>query len=278
MTEERTEAPGDPTREWARALLDSAPWSDVPHRLTVLLVDPPAVPWAPPGDDSTLWLLADRDEVRGLPRDRREALLRDGSVQERPHPEPGAPPRLVVILLDRLRDVLDGVNPRSLEARWSLRHAEVLHDPLGRHGPLAAAALRIPEDGLPRALRGPYLQVAAALGALSVSDGQEATGARVVAAGEAAGALARIACVLEDGTHPPVQWLLPAAQETELGSRLASFLDDLPRAAGGDAAAARRVAAACEPVLRTVTKTLQPYVGGAAWLRNPEAAAFRASR
>jgi hypothetical protein len=160
---------------------------------------------------------------------------------------------------------LEGTGRRSLETRWSVRHAEPLDDPLRRQEHLAAMAARLPLGALEGIVRPLYVRARSSLDALeplAFAGAQEA----VVAAGEAAGALARLACVLEDGIHPPSEWLIPASAETELGGRIASWLDDLPLALGGDAAAARRVAAGCQAVSRAAEAALRPRFGDARWL------------
>ena len=270
-------------RDHGRSLLETPPWPELRGRLTLLLVDPPAVPWAAAGGGGALWLIVEDAEARALPAQQREPLLGDGSLHERwPASElsavdHGSTVELSLFTLERMRGVLEGVGRRSLETRWSVRQAEPLEDPLRRHEQLASAAARLPHDALQRIVRPLYLQAHAALQALppmALERPQEA----VVAAGEAAGALARLACVLEEGIHPPTRWLLPAAARTDLGGRIASWLDDLPRALGGDAAAAGRVADGCEAVSRAAEAALRLRLGGTSWLRSPRAAGLRPPR
>ena len=260
-------APRERARTWARSLLDAAPWTELTERLSLLLTAPPAVPWADADENGppAAWLIVDAATLRALPAELREPLLNDGSsVRRAPDGE------LTVFTLDALSRLLDATTRRSLELRWSVRHAEPLHDPLRRQEELAAAAVRLPDDAYERIVRPLYLQSVASLLALVRPD--------VAVAGEAAAALARVACVLEDGIHPPPQWLIDAAAETDLGARIASWLDDLPRALGGDEVAGRRVVSGCEAVRRALDAALRPQFGTARWFQAPEAYALRPPR
>ena len=268
MTDEgAAAAPGESARAWARSLLDAAPWTELTERLSLLLTAPPAVQWAD-GDESVpraAWLIVDAATLRALPPELREPLLSDGnSVRRAPDGE------LTVFTLDALSRLLDATTRRSLELRWNVRHAEPLHDPLRRQEELSAAAARLPDDAYERIVRPLYLQAVASLLALARPD--------VVVAGEAAAALARLACVLEDGIHPPPQWLMAAVAETELGARITSWLHDLPRALGGDEVAGRRVVSGGEAVRRAVDAVLRPHFGTARWFKAPEAYALRQPR
>ncbi len=259
-------APRERARAWARSLLDAPPWTELTERLSLLLTAPPAVQWAE--DDESppaAWLIVDAATLRSSPAELREPLLSDGSfVRRAPDGE------LTVFTQDTLSRLLDATTRRSLELRWSVRHAEPLHDPLRRQEELSAAAVRLPDDAQERIVRPLYLQAAASLMALVRPD--------VAVAGEAAAALARIACVMEGGIHPPPQWLMAAAAETELGARIASWLDDLPRALGGDEVAGRRVVAGGEAVRRALDAALRPHFGAERWFTAPEAYALRQPR
>jgi hypothetical protein len=152
--------------------------------------------------------------------------------------------RLTVTVLEGLERLLEAVSRPALEARWLVRHAEAVHDPLRRLEALSAHASTLPaDDALERAVRPLFLQLVSALNALD-SGG-------VAAAGEAAAALARLACTLDAGGHPPLDWLAEAARHTLVGPRLGIWLDDLPRAAAGDEGAQRRVLRARAGVRRT---------------------------
>ena len=264
MTDGTATAPLKRAHAWARSLLDAAPWTELTERLSLLLTAPPAVQWAA-GDESAppaAWLIVDAATLRSSPPELRAPLLSDGAfVQREPDGE------LTVFTLDALSRLLDGTTRRSLELRWTVRHAEPLHDPLRRHEELSAAAVRLPDDAYERIVRPLYLQAVSSLLALVRPD--------VAVAGEAAAALTRLACVLEDGIHPPPQWLMAAVAETELGARIGSWLDDLPRALGGDEVAGRRVVGGGEAVRRAVDAALRPHFGTARWFKEPDAYALR---
>ena len=233
--------------------------------------------WATAESHATLWIVAEASEVRVLPEALRDPLMHEGSTHEQSHRGEALTVDLTVFTLERLEGVLSGAGRRSLETRWSVRHAEPVHDPLRRNERLSAAAQLLPEDAPGRIARMLYLDAHASLTELSRITPQRATAA-VIAAGEAAGAVSRLACSLDEGVYPPVEWLIPAARQTQLGRRIASWLDDLPRALGGDATATRRVADGCEPVLKAVKEAVRVRMGTADWLRSPRASALRAPR
>ncbi len=274
---DRATALREGARDWGRSQLDAPPWAELQGRLTLLLVDPPAVRWATAELHATLWIVAEGSEARALPDALREPLLRDGSTHEQAHRGEALTVDLTVFTLERLEGVLSGAGRRSLETRWSVQHAEPVHDPLRRHERLSTAAQLLPDDAPRRIARTLYLDVHASLTELSRITPERA-GAAMVAAGEAAGAVARLACSLDEGVYPPAEWLLPAARQTQLGRRIVSWLDDLPHALGGDDAATRRVADGCEPVLKTVREAVRLRLGAADWLRSPRASALRAPR
>lgn len=254
----------DRARNLGHSLLETPPWPGLRGRLTLLVADPPAVRWATAAGGVALWMIIEGAEVHALPPERREPLLRDGALHE-PAGDDDTAAELSLFTLEHLEGALEGTGRRSLETRWSVRHAEPLEDPLRRHQQLAAMAARLPHDALEGIVRPLYVRARASMKALAPLARARPREA-VIAAGETAGALARLACVLEDGTHPPPAWLLPAAAETELGGRIASWLDDLPRALGGDAAAARRVAGGGQAVSRAAEAALRPRFGDARWL------------
>lgn len=285
MIEDLTDILREQAREQGRLILGVAPWAEIEHRLTLLLVEPPAVPWAGVSATAVLWLITDGAAARTLPDGQREPLLGDGVLRLPAHATGGAAGAagagaidFTAFTLERIEGALAGVGRRSLELRWSMRRAEPLHDPLRRHDQLAAAAARIPEDSFDRIMRPLYLQAYESLRMLEAVLAAGQYDNATVAAGEAAGALTRIACVLEEGIHPPARWLLPAARETDLGGRITSWLDDLPAAASGDEAAARRVRDGCDAVLRAATSALHPRFGSADWLLSPEASTLWRAR
>ncbi|MDP6605699.1 MAG: hypothetical protein QF664_05520 [Dehalococcoidia bacterium] len=284
MTADPAAAQREQARDWGRTRLAASPWASVEHRLTLLLVDPPTDEWASPVPLCALWLAVDGPEVPALPSELREPLLRDGSVHE-PTPadvlgaESTASPstRISVFRLDRLEGLIAGVGVRSLEARWSVRHGTAIHDPLRRHEAMSGAAARLPEGGMERAVRPLFVQACLTLAAVQALDPARAAGA-VVALGEAAAAVTRLACVIEEGSHPPAQWLLPAARTTELGARLASWLDDIGPALGGEQPAAARVIDGCAGIRRAVEAAVRPEFSRAAWFQSPDTWALRPPR
>jgi hypothetical protein len=271
MTDARSRA-----RTTATALLAAPPWAEMASRALLLLVRPPATEWADSGGTLAFWLILDGAEARGLPPEPRQALGETGSYRA-----PGGAAEgfaLVVFTSEALVRALEGVTRPSLELRWTARHSEPLHDPLHRAEGLAGVAGRLPADALERVVRPLFVQASSALRALAGSpiDGQPATAA--ILAGEAAAALTRLACVLEDGSHPPAEWLVPASHETQLGRRITAWLDDIGPAAAGDARAARWVRESGPGVLREAATALHAEFGGRDWLRDPEGYALRIAR
>lgn len=271
MTAEPEAALRAQARDWGRSRLASPAWAELEHRLTLLLIDPPTVEWVAADPSAfALWLIVESSEARSLPLELREPLLRDGVLLE--HDDEAA---LTVFTVDRIEAVLAGIGRRALEMRWSIRHAEPVHDVLRRIETLSAAAERLPEDAPERIVRPLYLQAHSSLRALGSIDAAQ-PGGGAIAAGEAAGALSRLACVLEEGNHPPAQWLLPAAAETELGRRMASWLNDSARYSDEDAA--RRAINGCEAAWNAVQAAVQPLYGTSAWYLSPDVWALRPPR
>ncbi len=274
---EAAPSPADVARAHARAagltLIAAAPWSEVASRALLLLVRPPAVAWAEAAAPE-LWLILDTVEARALPLTMREPLLADGVTRSLA----GEDVDLAAFTSEATARTLEASTRHALEVRWALRHAEALHDPLHRAPGLAAAAGRLPIEALERVVRPLYVQAVSALGALldEPADGRRDTVLLLLA--EAAAPLARLACVLEEGSHPPTEWLLPAARETRLGKRIAPWLDDLVAAVAGDARAARWTRESGAGVLREVAATLHAEFAGRDWLRDPETYALRPSR
>ncbi|MEZ4503401.1 MAG: hypothetical protein R3C39_12305 [Dehalococcoidia bacterium] len=261
------EDPRSGARAWAAALITAAPWSDVAARASLWLVAPPHLEWEaePASVEPQAWLLVEASEARALPVAERNALLGVGALT--PSVEGGS---LLVVSAEGLGRLVEAVTRPGLEARWLVRHAEAVHDPLRRLDELKGRATAMPPDALERTIRPLFLQLVSALNALD--------GGGVAAAGEAESSLARIACTMDEGCHPPLQWLGEAARRTVLGPRLSNWLDDLPRAVAGDEAAQRRVLAARAGVRRSVVELLRQHLGTFDWLTAPEAYLLRAPR
>ncbi|MEI6664681.1 MAG: hypothetical protein WCL53_00835 [Chloroflexota bacterium] len=275
MTSDATEAVRTQARADCEALLAQQPWLDVATRALVLLVRPPALAWASPLGTPALWMVIDASEARSLTPQYRDPLITGGSYHEtagRGRYE------LTVFTSEGIGRVLEGVPRNSLEIRWTVRHAEPLHDPLHRGDSLSSAAARLPSDALERVVRPLYVQAASALHALMRTPVEGPPETTLVLAGEAAGALARLGCVLAEGSHPPAEYLMPAARETPLGQRIASWLDDLGNAVVGEARAARWVRESCTGVLREAETTLRAEYSGREWLEDPEGYALRPGR
>ncbi len=275
MTTDATEAVRTQARADCEALLAQQPWLDVATRALVLLVRPPALAWASPLGTPSIWMIIDASEARSLPPRQRDPLVTGGSYHET-----AARGRyeLTVFTSEGIARVLEGVPRTSLEFRWTVRHAEPLHDPLHRADMLSGSAARLPSDAIERVVRPLYVQAASALHALMRTPVESPAETTLLLAGEAAGALARLGCVLAEGSHPPAEYLMPAARETPLGQRIASWLDDLGNAVVGEARAARWVRESCTGVLREAETALRAEYAGHDWLEDPEGYALRPGR
>jgi hypothetical protein len=220
-------------------------------------------------------MVIDASEARALPPQQRDPLVRGGSYHEA---SARGRYELTVFTSEGIGKVLEGVPRNSLELRWTVRHAEPLHDPLHRADPLSGAAARLPSDSIERVVRPLYVQAASALHALTRTpvDGPHET--TLVLAGEAAAALSRLGCVLAEGSHPPAEYLMPAARETPLGQRIASWVDDLGNAVIGEARAGRWVRESCTGVLREAETALRADYSGRDWFEDPEGYALRPGR
>ena len=267
------------------ALLDAPPWEERAREVMLLMVRPPRASsdsmWE---DDPAIlalppayWLLLEAEDARTLPEPWHEALARHGLRRTR---EAGPNPAdltdltdLTVLTIEGYSALLEATTRRALEARWSVRHATVLHDPLSRHEGFGLAAGRVPVDALERIVRPLFLQAHAALDALPLT----VAGALVVA-GEAAAAVTRLAWLMEEGAYPPAEWLHAAARDTRLGRRLRPWLEALPQAATGEAGARQRVLQAAPTVLEELQAALRPDFSNRDWLQDPEAYSLRPPR
>ena len=238
----------------ARALLEAPPWNDRPYVLTLLAVEPPE---GAPAGPLRLWLVVDAADVRDLDAEWREPLLRHRLRRVRAEEL-----ETTVATTDGVEALLDGVSRRSLEVRWEFRHAAPLHDPSGRAERLATAARRLPGDALERLVRPLYLQAGRALEALERAHAASSEASEAIAGGEAASALTRLACILEEGAHPATDWLDAAARQTGLGRRIAPWLDTRSPATSG-------------AVLAEAAQALRAYFADREWLREPESYALR---
>ena len=250
------------------ALLDEPPWDELERDLTLLRVRPPRADWV---DESlvadvrpALWLLIDAADARTMPEPWLSPLMRDGV--RRVDDDDG---ELTVLTAEGCAALLEATTRRAFEARWTLRHAEVLHDFRARYETIASAAGRLEVAALERAARTLYLQVFAALDALPHA--REVT---LITAGEAAGAIARLACLLDEGCYPPAEWLYPAARATQRSRWLRPWLDGLT----GDEDTQRRAAQAAPDVLRELASALHTQFSNRPWLQHPERFALRAPR
>lgn len=269
MVEERTTAAHERAKSWALALLEEAPWFETRARAALLLVGPPTAPWLrserADAARAGAWLLVDRADVRGLPPAQREPLAKDGVlVQETPGGE------LVAMVVEALELLVAGTGRRAIEARWTIAHAEPLHDPLRRHESFTRASNVLPRDGDERVMRPLFLQLVESLRGL-------ATGG-LPAGGEAAAAAYRLASVLELGVHAPVEWLALDAADLPLIVRLRGWLGDLASAGRGDEEALRRALVAADGVQRAFAEPLRERFGAPAWLTAPTAFSLRPPR
>ena len=251
-------APALPMAARIRALLAGPPWVDRPYALTLLGVEPPEGVAALP---QRLWLILDVADARDFDDEWREPLLRHRLRRIRDEEI-----ETTVATTDGVEALLEGVSRRALEVRWEFRHAAPLHDPSGRGERLTAIARRFPDDALERLARPLYLQAGRAMEALDrayAAAGDSGAGASgTIAAGEAASALTRLACILEEGAHPTADWLDAAARQTALGRRIAPWLDAL-------------TPAVADSVLGEAARALRAYFADREWLREPEIYALR---
>lgn len=239
---------GDPLADEARTLLAKAPWNERTQALTLLGVRPPER--APAEEHARLWLILDAEDVRDLADEWRDPLLLHGLRRLRE-----ASIELTVVTSEGAAALLESTSRRALEARWELRHAVVLRDGRGRFPGLSAAAGRLPEGALERLVRPLYLQADRAFGAWQRAPANSTAAA--IAGGEAASAVTRLACVLDEGAHPIIEWLPAAARETALGRRIAPWIDSLTPGLAAD-------------ILAALVRALRTEFADRDWLRDPE--------
>jgi hypothetical protein len=266
-----TSALREQAREWGRALLDAPQWADVPDRVTLLTITP-AAGYDDDARSIVLWLTIDIPAARSLPNEY-AALTRDEVIIEK---RPAAPGTLVAMTDASLHRLLQGTSRASVEARWSVRHAEAIADRLHRLDEFNVRANMLPEDALERIVRALWLDLHAAAGSLDTIEAHPRNSLPV--AGEAAAAVARLAVALEEGAYPPAELLMRAVRETRIGKRLGVWLDDLGSAVSGDVEAARRVVASREQALTEVRDVVGERWRSRPWWRDPEAYVLRAPR
>ena len=273
MTSEPADALREQAREWGRALLAGTPWSGVSDRVTLLLVEPPAK--TPGTTNVAYWLTLDTAAARGLPDPHGPALTADRALVEHPRAE-GLKVTLSVMSDEGLHRFLAGTTPAAIEARWQARHHEPISDRMRRGEQYALRANLLPDDAPERIMRVLFLDLVAAVRALAPLEAKPADA--LAAAGAATAAVCRIACFDDGGAYPPAEHLRTVAAETRLGRRIATWLDDLVRAVGGDDAAARRSVSAGDQVIEETRTILGELYRDRPWLRTPEAFALRAPR
>ncbi len=273
MTSDPADALREQAREWGRALLAGKPWSSVPDRVTLLLVEPPAK--FPATTSVSYWLTIDAPAARSLPDPYGPAIAADRAIVEHPRAE-GLRVTLSVMSDEALHRFLSGTTPAAIEARWQARHAEVLSDRLRRGEQYALRANLLPDDAPERITRTLFLELVAAVRGLRSLEANPGHGLAV--AGAASAAACRIACFDDAGAYPPAEHLRAVASETRLGRRIVTWLDDLVRAVGGDEAAVRRATSAGDQVVEETRLILGELYRDRPWLRTPEAFALRAPR
>ena len=256
-------------REWGRAVLLRAPWEPLTERLSLILVAPAAdakLDVSPPS--AAFWLLLDRASAGSLPDAIRQPLTTRGAVIEQHAATTSTPAiELAVRTVEAVERLIEGTGRRDFELRWTLRHAEAVSDRLRRLETLATRSRMLPPDGLERAVRGLWLDAHASARALWPL--AAAPDHALAAAGELSGALLRLACLMDDGAHPPAELLCSEAAETRIGQRLGGWLDDLGAGLAGDEAAARRAVNASAQVLEEVRTVLRERYADRDWLRSP---------
>ena len=260
--------------EWAGALSAAPPWVDCSRPVTVLLTAPPDIAAAADDVQATsagAWLIVEAEQARALPQPWRDRLTAGAHVEHLRTPD-GLPVTLSVMTVQAVERAMDGSSRRSLEARWTVRHAHPVHDPLSRLNGLRQAAGMLPADATERITRSLFLQAVSSLRSLAAARPSEAS------AGEAGAAVARLACVLDEGSHPPVEWLIDSVRQTAQGQRLSSWFQDLPAAVAGDERAVRWVADAGDGVLRELTAALRAEYSGRPWLQDPDSYLLRPPR
>ena len=276
MTSGPPDAQREQAREWGRRLLSAAPWSDVADRVTLLLVEPPAGLYGAPAPTISFWLTLDQEAARSLPPEYRQPLTTNRAHIEHPRVPELPPVTLSITTDDAMHRLLQGVTRSAMEARWLVRHVDIVSDRLRRGEQYALRANLIPDDAPERTVRGFWVDAVAAARALDVLPVDAAAG--LTAAGEVVGALCRLACFDHGGSYPPSPYLRAVARETRLGKRINPWLDDLAKAVSGDDVAARRVLGSRDQVIEEASTVLGERYRNRPWLRDPDAFALQPPR
>jgi len=276
MTSGPPDALREQAREWGRGLLSAAPWSAVADRVTLLLVEPPAGLYGAPAPAVSFWLTLDQEAARSLPPEYREPLTTNRAVIEHPRIADLPPATLSVTTDDALHRLLQGTTRSAMEARWLVRHVDIVSDRLRRGEQYALRANLVADDAPERIVRGLWVDAVSAARALDVMTVDPAGG--LTAAGEVMGALCRLACFDHGGSYPPSSYLRAVARETRLGKRINPWLDDLTKAVSGDEVAARRIIGSRDQVIEEARTVLGERYRNRPWLRDPDAFALQPPR
>ncbi|MFA7250272.1 MAG: hypothetical protein WC273_11660 [Dehalococcoidia bacterium] len=276
MTEDPSAPLRDLAREWGRALVADEPWADVAERVTLLVTAPPTGVETLTNSVS-LWLTVDSTTARSMPAPFRGLATNEVQIEHQ-RATVSQPAITLIFSTDAaLERLLQSVTRRSMEARWQVRHSEVVTDRLRRAENYALRAGMLPEDGPERVARGLWVETHAAARAFPALAGPRGADA-LPAAGELVAALCRIACFIDDGAYPATEWLIPAARTTRIGKRIGDWIDGIAPAFGGDELAARRVASSASQVLAEVQEVLAERYRGRPWLAEPEVFTLRTPR
>lgn len=274
-----TDDPSAELRELAHtlghALISKAPWDEVAERVTLLLTAPPTGIDAAPGSVS-MWLSLDTATARTLPQ-QFHAIVTDEAMIERQRAVGETPAVTITFTTDTAVDrLLESQTRRAMEARWQVRHSEVITDRLHRAENYALRAGMLPDDAPERVVRGLWVEANAAARAFPSLAARAADA--LPAAGELIAALCRLACFVDDGAYPSAEWLLPAARPTRIGKRIGNWLDDILPALAGDPDVARRVISSTDQVIAEVQEVLAERYRGHPWLVSPEVFTLRTPR
>lgn len=267
-------------RDAGRGLLAGEPWEPFSTRATLLLTSPPRVEWtieSPEFVAREYVLVLEDSEARRLPASH-GALMQAYGVVRWVSDVSERPATILVYSLDGMERMLDGASRLSMETRWALRHSTVAHDPLRRLDGLRAAADRLSDSQPERAARTMYLFALTACAALAASVSPYGTGVDGpnFDAAEAIAAVARLTCFLEEGSYPPVQWLVPHARVTGLGSRFEHWVEAASRAVGGGAS--DELGELTVRVHEEIRAAVRAEFGRSEWFQHPWEHALRPPR
>ena len=268
---------------WGKEFAQSADWSDVADRMSLVLLSPfisSKISQLDPTvlDIAAYWLIIDRNTLTWAPAEVAKELKNGNAVVQQYGPSaayPNAPDAHVTILRDDAAEkILNSIasdHRQALEARWHIQRATSIHDPLRRYDQLSKMPHSVDEAELERVIRTLWVSTHASARGLHLNRDIQSDSFSMTA-GELAAQLLRLSFVLEETAYPTPPYLLQALETTHLGRRIGSWISLLLSPDPIDRSQAQR---STEATLKEVRNILSISYRTKQWLNSPAAFPYR---